>query len=208
MIPVDDIHAAGRRIARHLPATPLLPSPWLSALSGADVRLKLESLQVTRSFKARGALNALMRVAAAPAPPVVVTASAGNHGRAVAWAAEQLGLSAVVFTPASAPRAKIGPIARHGADLRAVAADYEDAERMAMAYARDSGAVFISPYSHPDVIAGGGTVALEIQRDWPEAEAIVVAIGGGGLVSGIARLSKFSVPAAIWMRFKSSVRKP
>ena len=190
MIPVDDIHAAGRRIARHLPATPLLPSPWLSALSGADVRLKLESLQVTRSFKVRGALNALMRVAAAPAPPVVVTASAGNHGRAVAWAAEQLGLSAVVFTPASAPRAKIGPIARHGADLRAVAADYEDAERMAMAYARDSGAVFISPYSHPDVIAGGGTVALEIQRDWPEAEAIVVAIGGGGLVSGIARLSK------------------
>jgi threonine dehydratase len=194
MIAVDDIHAAARRIAEHLPATPLLPSPWLSELSAADIRLKLESLQVTRSFKVRGALNALMRVAAAPSPPVVVTASAGNHGRAIAWAAEQLRLSAVVFTPAAAPRAKIGPIARHGADLRAVAADYEDAEQMAMAYARDSGAVFISPYSHPDVIAGGGTVALEIQRDWPGVDAIVVAIGGGGLVSGIARLSKAASP--------------
>jgi len=195
MIPVDDILAASRRLSEHLPATPLLASPWLSDLAGADIRLKLESLQVTRSFKVRGALNALVRLAAQPSPPVVVTASAGNHGRAIAWAAERLGLDAVVFTPAGAPKAKVGPIARHGADLRAVASDYEDAERMAMAFARATGATFISPYSHPDVIAGGGTVALEIRDAWPEVEAIVVAIGGGGLISGIARLSKGVSPS-------------
>jgi threonine dehydratase len=194
MIPVEDIVAAGRRLAPHLPPTPLVHSPWLSARTSADVRLKLESLQVTRSFKVRGALNALTRLAAATPPPVVVTASAGNHGRAVAWAAERLGLRAVVFTPAAAPQAKLGPIRSHGADLRPIAADYEDAERMAMEFARSTGAVFVSPYSHEDVIAGGGTVALEIREAWPEVDTIVVAIGGGGLISGIARLAKAVTP--------------
>ena len=194
MIPVDDIVAAGRRLAPHLPPTPLVHSPWLSARASADIRLKLESLQVTRSFKVRGALNALTRLAALAPPPVVVTASAGNHGRAVAWAAERLGLHAVVFTPAAAPQAKLGPIRSHGADLRPIAADYEDAERMAMEFARSSGGVFVSPYSHDDVIAGGGTVGLEIREAWPEVDTIVVAIGGGGLISGIARLAKAVTP--------------
>ena len=195
MIPVADILAAGRRLALHLPPTPLVHSPWLSALASAEVRLKLESLQVTRSFKARGALNALTRLAALDPRPVVVTASAGNHGRAVAWAAERLGLRAVVFTPATAPQAKLGPIRSHGAELRPIAADYEDAERMAMEFARTTGAAFVSPYSHQDVIAGGGTVALEIREAWPEVDTIVVAIGGGGLISGIARLAKATNPA-------------
>jgi threonine dehydratase len=119
----------------------------------------------------------------------VVTASAGNHGRAIAWAAERLGLAAVVFTPRSAPQAKLGPIRAHGADLRSIADDYEGAEALAMELAARTGAMFVSPYSHPDVIAGGGTVALEIIAAWPEVEEIVVAIGGGGLISGIARLA-------------------
>lgn len=195
MIPVADILAAGRRLALHLPPTPLVHSPWLSDLASAEVRLKLESLQVTRSFKARGALNALTRLAALDPRPVVVTASAGNHGRAVAWAAERLGLRAVVFTPATAPQAKLGPIRSHGAELRPIAADYDDAERMAMEFARTTGAAFVSPYSHQDVIAGGGTVALEIREAWPEVDTIVVAIGGGGLISGIARLAKATNPA-------------
>jgi threonine dehydratase len=118
---------------------------------------------------------------------VVVTASAGNHGRAVAWAAEQLSLRAIVFTPRTAPDAKLGPIRAHGADLRAVADDYEHAEALAMALAAETGAVFVSPYSHPDVIAGGGTVATEVLADWPQVDTVVVAIGGGGLISGIAR---------------------
>lgn len=195
MIPVEDILIAARQLAPHLSRTPLVHSPWLSGLAGADVRLKLESLQVTRSFKVRGALNALTRLASMTPRPVVVTASAGNHGRAVAWAAQRLGLRAVVFTPSQAPRAKLGPIREHGADLRPVAADYEDAERMAMAFAVETGAVFVSPYSHVDVIAGGGTVALEIRDAWPEVDTIVVAIGGGGLASGIARLARTGNPA-------------
>jgi threonine dehydratase len=195
MIPVDEIVAAAGRLAPHLPQTPLVHSPWLSAQASAEVRLKLESLQVTRSFKVRGALNALTRIASMTPSPMVVTASAGNHGRAVAWAAERLGLRAVVFTPANAPQAKLGPIRSHGADLRPLAADYEDAERMAMEFARTSAAVFVSPYSHDDVIAGGGTVALEIRQSWPEVDAIVVAVGGGGLISGIARLAKACNPA-------------
>lgn len=190
MIAIEDIHAAAARLTRHLGPTPLVASPWLSRLTGAEVRLKLESLQVTRSFKVRGALNALSRLAEQQPRAAVVTASAGNHGRAVAWAAERLGLPAVVFTPRAAPQAKLGPIRAHGADLRPVADDYEGAERLAMAWAAQTGAVFVSPYSHADVIAGGGTVALEIVDAWPEVEEIVVAIGGGGLISGIARLVK------------------
>ena len=190
MIAIEEIHAAAARLAPHLGLTPLVSSPWLSRLAGVEVRLKLESLQVTRSFKVRGALNALSRLAGHQPHPTVVTASAGNHGRAVAWAAERLGLSAVVFTPRSAPQAKLGPIRTHNADLRPVADDYEGAERLAIEWAARTGAVFVSPYSHADVIAGGGTVALEILDAWPEVDEIVVAVGGGGLISGISRLVK------------------
>ena len=187
---IADINEARRRIAPHIRRTPLVPSAWLSALAGADVRLKLESLQLTNSFKLRGAVNAtaafLERRRGAPGPAgPIVTASAGNHGRAMACAAERLGLKLVVFTPRSAPRAKLDYIARHGADLRS-SPTYEDAERMAKAFAADTGATFISPYSHPDVIAGAATVAVEILEDWPDVEAILVPVGGGGLVSGIA----------------------
>lgn len=195
MITLEAIAEARDRLAPALAPTPLVPSAWLSELAGAEVRLKLESLQVTRSFKVRGALNALTRLAARLPAPTVVTASAGNHGLAVAWAAERLRLEAVVFTPASAPRAKLEGIARHGADLRSVASSYEDAERRAIAFARETGAIFISPYNHEDVIAGGGTVALEIRDAWPEADTIVVAVGGGGLVSGIARVAAGARPA-------------
>lgn len=196
MIDIDDIAAAAARLAPHLLPTPLIQSPWLSRLAGGEVRLKLESLQVTRSFKVRGALNALFRLAERRPTTPVVTASAGNHGRAVAWAAERLGLRAVVFTPRSAPQAKLGPIRSHGADLRDVALDYEEAERMAMAFAAETGAAFVSPYSHHDVIAGAGTVAREILESWPDVDTVVVAVGGGGLVSGIARLAKSS-PRAV-----------
>ena len=195
MIDIADIQAAAVRIAPHLTRTPLIRSPWLSRIAGADVRLKLESLQVTRSFKVRGALNALSQLADRRPAPVVVTASAGNHRRAVAWAAERLGLRAIVFTPRSAPDAKLGPIRGHGADLRAVADDYEHAEALALELAARTGAVYVSPYSHADVIAGGGTVAMEIREDWPEADTIVVAVGGGGLISGIARVARSASPA-------------
>lgn len=193
---VLDVFAARRRLADRVRRTPLVPSSWLSAAAGASVHLKLESLQITNSFKARGAFNALLRLgerSGGGARPVV-TASAGNHGRALAYAAEQLGIPAIVFTPRDAARTKREAIARHGADLRAEAVSYEDAERRAKEFAASGRATFLSPYSHPDILAGTGTIALEILEDLPGVEAVVVPIGGGGLIGGIAATLKTIAP--------------
>ncbi len=197
MITLADIQRARERIAGHLRVTPLVESRWLSRASSADVRLKLESTQVTNSFKVRGALNALTRLREdGRHVPRVVTASAGNHGRALAWAAELMSVPATVFTPRDAPQTKLQAIRDTGADLRAECDDYEDAERRAMAFAREHGAVFISAYSHEDVIAGGGTAGLEIVETWPEVDTVLVPIGGGGLISGIAVAVKAIRPEA------------
>ncbi|HKB13851.1 MAG TPA: pyridoxal-phosphate dependent enzyme [Vicinamibacterales bacterium] len=187
-----DALQARRRIAPYIRRTPLVRSAWLTEAGGADVWLKVESLQVTSSFKSRGAFNAVLaRLERGGAGPrQLVTASAGNHGRALAAAAEAFGLPLVVFTPAAAPAAKLDAIRRHGADLRAETADYDEAERRAKAYARDHGAEFISPYSDRDVIDGAATIALEIFEDTPDLDALVVPIGGGGMISGIGRVAK------------------
>jgi threonine dehydratase len=189
-----DVFAARRRIAPYVRRTPMVPSHWLSATTGASVRLKLESMQVTNSFKARGAMNAALAQIDRPADGGrshrLVTASAGNHGRALAWAAEQLGMQVVVFTPRDAPLAKLDHIRRHGADLRAVAPTYEDAERLAKAYAASEGVSYLSPYSHPDIIAGAATVAVEMLEDWPDIDLMLVPVGGGGLISGMAAAVK------------------
>jgi threonine dehydratase len=193
MVPVtlSDIQAARGRTAADVRRTPVVSSDWLSDASGGTVLLKLESLQVTNSFKSRGALNAAMQVVARHGQgATIVTASAGNHGRAIAWAAERLGVKAIVFTPRTAPETKTRAIARHGADLRAIADDYEEAERLAQQHARDTGDVFVSPYNHPDVIAGAGTIGLELMEDIPCLQSILVPIGGGGLISGVATAMK------------------
>jgi threonine dehydratase len=185
------------RIAAEIRSTPLVESQWLSNRVGAEVRLKLESLQVSNSFKARGAINALKRLVEQGGPlPEVVTASAGNHGRAMAWAAERCGLRAIIFTPREAPRAKLDAISRHGANLQAIGDDYEHAERLALEYARTSGARFVSPYNDDDVIAAAGTTAVEILELWPDVETIVVPVGGGGLISGVAIVVRAMKPGA------------
>ena len=169
--------------------TPLVRSDWLSEAAGGGVCLKLETLQVTNSFKARGALNAVLALrerSEGGALPQLVTASAGNHGRALAWAASQAGCRTVVFTPRDAPRTKLDAIRRLGADLRAEADTYEDTERMAKAFAAETGCPFISAYSHPDLLAAIGTIALEVIEDDPSVGRIVVPVGGGGLLAGIA----------------------
>ncbi len=186
-----DVLRARRRITPYVLRTPLVDSPWLSDGASARVSLKLESLQRSRSFKARGAFNAVLaRLESGRRPRQLVTASAGNHGRALADAAAQAGLPLIVFTPADAPAAKLDAIRRHGAVLRAEAADYDEAERRAKAHAAEIDGDFISPYNDPDVVAGAATVALEILEERPETTALIVPVGGGGLISGMALAAK------------------
>jgi len=196
-VTLGDIFAARRRIAPHLQRTPLRASTWLSDGAGGRVALKLESLQLSNSFKSRGAFNAVVaRMERGPAGDTrLVTASAGNHGRALAAAAERFHLPLVVFTPADAPRTKLDAIRRHGAELRAEGRDYDDAERMAKAFARETGRDFVSPYNDPDVIAGAGTIALEVFEDAADTDVFVVPIGGGGLASGVGVAVKAIAPS-------------
>ena len=185
MIPqLDDIRRAAERIRGRVLRTPVRRSDWLSQLTGADVHLKLEVVQPTSSYKIRGAFNAALRVREAGGEPRLVTASAGNHGRALAFAAHALDLPLTVFIAADAPRAKVDAIRAAGATLTECR-DYDAAERQAKAHAAGGGGLFISPYSHPDVIAGAGTIALELLDDIAGLDAVVVPIGGGGVISGI-----------------------
>jgi threonine dehydratase len=166
----------------------------LSDLSGGEVFLKLEVLQPTHSYKIRGATNALWKLAESSSDtrPSLVTASAGNHGRAMAHVAASAGMPLTVYVPSTAPRTKTEAIQALGAQLRPCR-DYDDAERRAKQH---SGAVYISPYAHPDVIAGAGTVAIEILEDLPDVDVIIAAIGGGGLVSGLAIATEGRAEAA------------
>jgi threonine dehydratase len=155
-------------------------------VTGGDVRLKLETLQRSFSYKIRGAFNAVLRLVEDGGPlPTLVTASAGNHGRALGHAAAEAGLALTVYAPEGAPQVKLDAIRRTGATLRPCR-DYDDAERQAKGHAASGNASYISPYAHLDVIAGAGTVGLEILEEWPEVDDIVAPIGGGGLISGIA----------------------
>lgn len=183
-IQIDDIAEAAERLNGFAFQTPLRLSEWLST-DDANVFLKLEIAQPTSSYKIRGALNAVQKIADTGAADArLVTASAGNHGRALAYAANVFSLPLTVFIAEDAPRAKIDAIRRSGAELHPCA-DYDQAERQAKAFAAEGGATYISPYSHPDVIAGAGTIGLELIEQQPLLDAVVVPIGGGGLISGI-----------------------
>lgn len=195
---VTDIYRARRRIGSRISPTPLLSSAWLSSIADGDVLLKIESLNLTNSFKIRGALNAALKLdeGVDSATPAIVAASAGNHGRALALAAEELDIPCVIFTPASAPEAKQAAIRRHGAVLHSDAEDYDAAEKQAKAFARAEGAVYISPYNDPDVIAGAGTIGLELIEATPLFDVVVVPLGGGGLASGVGLALKAAAPRA------------
>jgi len=195
---VTDVFEARRRLGSRIPRTPLLPSPWLSSIADGNVFLKIESLNLTSSFKIRGALNAALRLSEGidSESTTIVSASAGNHGRSLALAAEELGLPCVIFTPKDAPEAKQNAIRRHGAVLHSDCEDYDAAEQQAKEFAESEGAVYISPYNHPDVIAGAGTIGLELIEAMPSFDVVVVPIGGGGLASGIGLAVKAAAPQA------------
>jgi threonine dehydratase len=194
-ITVHDIESAAARLEGHVARTPARRSEWLSDLTGADVHLKLEIVQPTSSFKIRGAFNAALRLKARHLPDVrLVTASAGNHGRALAFAARELSLPLTVFIASTAPKAKVDAIRAAGAELRPCA-DYDEAERRAKAHAARGNGLFISPYSHPDVVAGAGTIGLELLEDVVALDAIVVPVGGGGLIAGVGIAVKSRSPS-------------
>lgn len=207
---VVDVYEARRRLGARIPKTPLLPSPWLSSIADGSVFLKIESLNLTNSFKIRGALNAALRLSEGidTQPPTIVTASAGNHGRSLAMAAEELGLPCVVFTPATAPEAKQNAIRRHGAVLHSDCEDYDTAEKQARAFADAEGAVYISPYNHRDVIAGAGTIGLEIVEAMPQFDVIVIPLGGGGLASGVGLAVKAAAPKATVVGVEAEASSP
>jgi threonine dehydratase len=191
---IADITAAARRIGRLAGATPLVPSSWLSDLAGAPVWLKLEIVQRTGSFKLRGAANAMTRrLGARTGFRDVVTASAGNHGQAVAYVARELGLSARVYVPKTAPEAKRNALRRLGADTIETPT-YDDAERQAHDVAERTGTPYLSPYDDDDVIAGAGTVALEMLAERPELDTFIVPVGGGGLLAATAIVAHAKVP--------------
>jgi threonine dehydratase len=189
-VAIGDIETAARRIAPFVWHTPIVRSPWLSSITKAEVWLKLETVQTTGSFKLRGAVNALAILAERPGGVTgVVTASAGNHGLAMAWAAKELGLSTRVYVPSDAPRIKRQAMTALGAEVIETSS-YDAAESEAVSDARRTGLIYVSPYNDDDVIAGAGTVALEMFSDCSGLDTIVVPLGGGGLLTGTAVVAR------------------
>ena len=182
---LQEIYDARRRIGSVARRTPLDRSLFLSEMTGHDVYLKLECWQRTRSFKMRGAYNAIAALSADQRAHGLVTASAGNHGQAVALAAREVGARATIFVPETAPATKKSRIRSFGATLNDDSPHYDDAEVAARAYAERAGATFVHAFSDRAVVAGQGTVGLEILEDMPDVRDVIVPVGGGGLIAGI-----------------------
>jgi len=183
---IDDIRAAAERIEGAVIKTPMLVSRTLSDLIGAEVWLKFENLQFTAAYKERGALNKLLQLSPDERARGVIAASAGNHAQAVAYHAKRLGLPATIVMPESTPTVKVTQTAGHGAKVVLYGKFVDDAFAKARELALENGYVFVHAFDDPQVIAGAGTLALEMLEDAPELDTIVVPIGGGGLMSGIS----------------------
>ncbi|MFF4236456.1 threonine ammonia-lyase [Actinomadura geliboluensis] len=189
-VSVDDVRAARELLRAVAVPTPLIPSRVLSEQLGGPVMLKCENLQRTGSFKIRGAYVRIARLSEAERAGGVVAASAGNHAQGVALAASMLGCKATVFMPTGAPLPKIAATRGYGAEVVFPGPTVDDCLIAAQKYADECGAVFIHPFDHPDVVAGQGTIGLEIMEQCPAARTIVAPVGGGGLLSGIAAAAK------------------
>ena len=191
---LEDIKAAASRIAGSVVRTPLLHSRTLSALTGAEVFLKFENLQFTASFKERGALNKLLCLSTEERSRGVIAMSAGNHAQGVAYHAARLGIRAVIVMPKGTPNTKVRGAQVLGADLRLEGDTLADAAAYAHTLASREQLVFVHPYDDEAVIAGQGTVALEILEDQPDLDCLIVPIGGGGLIAGMAVAAKALKP--------------
>lgn len=179
-----DVRTAARRVAPYVRRTPVVVLDGSRVGLPHDVALKLESLQHSGSFKVRGAFNTLLSAQVPVAG--VIAASGGNHGAAVAYAASALGHRAEVFVPATAPAAKLERIRRYGARVTAVGADYAEAFQASVEQGEATGALRVHAYDQPEVVAGQGTVAVELGQQRPDLDVVLVAVGGGGLIAGCA----------------------
>ncbi|HKW91876.1 MAG TPA: threonine ammonia-lyase [Methylomirabilota bacterium] len=195
MIDVGDIRAAQKRLAGTVYETPCPYSETLSALTGARVFVKLENLQMTGSFKERGAANLLLQLPAEERRRGVVAASAGNHGLAVAFHAARLGISAAIVMPEWAPLAKVTAARRHGAEVLLHGENFDEAYARAREIEAVRNLVFVHPFDDPRVIAGQGTIGLELVAQVPSLDAVLVPVGGGGLVGGVGTAIKAERPA-------------
>lgn len=190
MLTLKDIYAARRRVQRWARRTPMEHSPALSEVCGGEVWLKLENQQLTGSFKIRGATNKLLLLSPEERGRGVVTASSGNHAQGLGYAARELGVRATIVVPEHTPRVKIDAIRRYGVELIIEGEEYMDSERLARRLEREQGKVFVSAYNDLELIAGQGTVGLEMLEDHPDLDVVLVPAGGGGLISGVATVFK------------------
>ena len=193
-LPADAV-LARNRISDYIRETPLDYSPHFTAHSGAEVWLKLENLQYTGSFKLRGAFNKLLSLTPEQREAGCVAASSGNHGAAVAWAMGKLGVHGVIFVPEHTSPAKVAAIRQAGGEVRHFGTDGLDTELHAREHAERSGRCYLSPYNDADVIAGQGTCGVEIAQQLAPVDAAFIAVGGGGLISGVGAFLKSVNPA-------------
>lgn len=185
-VALPHVEAARQRIAAYVRRTPLAPAPALRGDLGSNLALKLENLQVTGSFKARGAFNNLLQLTEAQRQRGIVAASGGNHGLAVAYAAHRLGIPATIFIPATAGADRAARIAAWGVRLVQVGENYDDAEAAAARFAATEGLLNIHPFDIEGTLQGTGTLGLELLDDVPDADLVLIAIGGGGLIAGMS----------------------
>ncbi len=190
----DDVAAAAERIAGRIKRTPLVHARKLSALTGADIWLKLENLQYTGAFKERGALNKLMRLPAEDRRRGVIAASAGNHAQGLARHAQDLGIHATIVMPITTPDVKVRQTRDLGAEVILSGCDFDEAKAATAALQEERGLIFVHPFDDPDVIAGQGAVAVEMLEDGPAFDAMIIPIGGGGLIAGMALAVKNAAP--------------
>ena len=191
---IDDVLAARERLAGRIRKTPLAPSPSLSATANAPAFLKLEQLQTTGSFKLRGATNGILSLSPVERDRGIVGVSTGNHGRGLAHAAKEAGARCIICMSSLVPQNKVEGIQALGAEVRIIGQSQDDAQLEVDRLVAEEGMVMLPPFDHPDVIAGQGTLGLEVLEDLPEIETLVVPLSGGGLIAGVALAAKALKP--------------
>ena len=204
-VTIEDIRAAAERIASYVHRTPIFTSETLSRMTRSDFRLKGEHLQRSGSFKIRGALNKLLALSEEERRRGVVAFSSGNHAQGVALAARLTGTRATIVMPSDAPQVKLQATRDYGAEIVLYDRVREDREAIARRIADERGTAVVPPFDDPFIIAGQGTIGLEMAEDWPELEMALIPVGGGGLISGIATALKALLPRVTMIGVEQAV---